>query len=123
MGRILVVDDEEIVRKVVGDFLSERGHEVHTAEDAHTTFVLIGKESPDIVVLDIFLPDMGGLELLFQLKQLSPKLPILMITGLRDIEIARWAMQLGAYEFVTKPINLQLLLEAIEFKLAQVGHR
>ena len=118
MAKILVVDDEEIIRQLLKDFLEIKGHEVVTARDGIEALEKI-KDVPDIVLLDIRMPHMDGLEALDKIKEISPSTDVIMVTALTEHDLALEAMKRGALDYVTKPISLKYLGELIGFKLLQ----
>ncbi len=106
MERILVVDDEELVCNVLKEFLKLKGYDVHIASDEQTAIRLIKEIRPHIVLLDIIMPGMGGLDVLTEIKKIDPKVGVIMVTGVADNELAKRTLELGAYDYITKPIDL-----------------
>jgi signal transduction histidine kinase len=106
---ILLVDDEEGIRKVLGISLADMGYAVHTAENGEDALRLFAKIHPPIVLTDIKMPGMDGIELLRTLKQDNPDTEVIMITGHGDIELAIKSLKFEATDFVTKPINDDVL--------------
>jgi CheY-like chemotaxis protein len=107
--KILVVDDEEDVRMFLQDFLSERDLEVHTAENGKEALEKVGKLLPDVVLLDVMMPVMDGLQCLEQIRKKYPQVVVIMITAFKDdARIAR-AKLLGAYNYIVKPFSLGYL--------------
>ncbi|MDL1956645.1 MAG: sigma-54 dependent transcriptional regulator [Candidatus Desulfofervidus auxilii] len=102
---VLVVDDEKSICEALTGILSDEGYEVITAFNAAEAFKKVEEEIPDIVLLDIWLPDIDGLEVLRRLKKDYPYLPVIMISGHGNVEIAVKAMKLGAYDFIEKPLS------------------
>jgi len=105
-----LVDDQDSIRFFLDKTLVQEGYEAHTAKTGTEALELTQKIIPDLVLLDLKLPDMDGLEVLRRIKKLFPEICIVMITAFGDIETAVEAMKEGAYDFVTKPINLDQLL-------------
>jgi signal transduction histidine kinase len=103
--RILLVDDEEGIRKVLGISLTDGGYEVSTAENAEQALDIFRKEQPAIVLTDIKMPGMGGIELLQEIKTVSPDTEVIMITGHGDMELAIQSLKSDATDFITKPID------------------
>ena len=104
---VLLVDDEPGVRSVLDDFLTERGFRVFPAVDADEALQAIKHERPSLMILDLKLPKMGGLELLEQLRRIGVTVSnIWAMSGYVSDEDARKAMQLGATEFLNKPFDL-----------------
>lgn len=107
---ILLVDDQDSIRFFLEKTLAQEGYEAHTAKAGAEAIELAQKIIPDLILLDLKLPDMDGLEVLKRIKAIFPEICIVMITAFGDIETAVEAMKEGAYDFVTKPINLDQLL-------------
>ena len=104
--KILVVDDVPEFRAVLAKVLTEMGNEVSTASSGRQALVKIRENLPDILFLDIKMPQMSGLECLRRLSKLRRKLVVVVMTGYADIESAREAMRLGADEFISKPFDI-----------------
>ncbi len=100
---ILTVDDEPQILQTVGGILTDEGFEVITAPDGETALRLVREEAPDLVLLDIALPGMDGLEVLTEIKRQYPALPVIMISAYGSVENAVKATRLGAYDFIEKP--------------------
>ena len=118
MNKILVVDDEAMARKLLKDFLEVKGYDVITASGGKEALEKI-KEGPDIVLLDIMMPDMHGMEVLDKIKETSPSTVVIMVTALAENAIGVESIKRGAFDFVTKPIDLKHLEFLIEFKILQ----
>lgn len=118
MGKILVVDDEDMARKLLKDFLESNGHDVITASGGKEALEKI-KEKPDIVLLDIMMPDMHGLKVLDKIKEASPSVEVIMVTALAEHSVGVESIKRGAFDFVTKPIDFKHLQSLIEFKILQ----
>ena len=114
MSKLLLIDDEEPIRKILGLYLRSKGHEVHTAADGQTGLELFEQERPPIVLTDIKMPEMDGLELLRTLKRVSPDTEVIMITGHGDMDLAIKSVKYEATDFVTKPINDEILEIALK---------
>ncbi|MFH1479965.1 MAG: response regulator, partial [Pseudomonadota bacterium] len=102
------------------DFLEHMGHTVITAGGGKEALEKI-KEGPAIVLLDIMMPDMHGLKVLDRIKEISPSSQVIMVTSLDEHSVGVESLKRGAFDFVTKPIDLKHLEELIEFKLAQMS--
>lgn len=112
--KILIVDDEKLIRWSLGQKLSEWDLEVAEAENGKTALQRAERETPDLVMLDIKLPDKKGTEVLKEFKKKWPDLPVIMITAYGVIDDAVTAMRRGAYDFITKPINYTKLQSTIK---------
>ncbi len=120
MATILVVDDEIGIRELLSEILGDEGHAVLLAENAGQARALRDQEQPDLVLLDIWMPDTYGVTLL---KEWSVKglltMPVIMMSGHATIDTAVEATRIGALDFLEKPISLQKLLGAVEKGLAR----
>ncbi len=120
MANILVVDDEHGIRDLLWEILNDEGHNVELAENAAQARAARSKERPDLVLLDIWMPDTDGVTLL---KEWSASgaltMPVIMMSGHATIDTAVEATKIGALAFLEKPITLQKLLKAVEQGLAR----
>jgi PAS domain S-box-containing protein len=107
--KLLLVDDEEGIRKVLGIALSDAGYIVFTAKNGEEGLQIFRKETPPIVLTDIKMPGMDGIELLQKIKDESPDTEVIMITGHGDMDLAIKSLKYQAVDFVTKPINDDVL--------------
>jgi DNA-binding NtrC family response regulator len=123
MPSVLVVDDEPTPRTFICQLLAEKGYAAAEADTVASAHAQIDRNQADIVLLDVMLPDGSGLQLLERLSQEQPGLPVIVITGFGDIEMAVEAMQAGAQDFVTKPIDAPRLLKALNRATASVSLR
>lgn len=106
LSRILVVDDEESIREFFQIMLKREGYEVFTASNGREGFDFLKKNPVDLIISDIQMPEMSGLELLSKVKELDPEMVVLMITAFGSTEIAVEAMKRGAYDYVQKPFKI-----------------
>ena len=120
MIRVLIVDDEARLAEAYRKQLVEEGMEVTTAARAGEALSIAEKESFDVAVLDIKLPDLNGVDLLLKLKQMEPTLELIMLTGFASVDTAIRSMKLGAYDYLTKPCKFSelsaVILKAYEKK-------
>jgi two-component system nitrogen regulation response regulator NtrX len=107
---ILVVDDESSIRTALQGILEDEGYRVITANDGLDALSVLQKELPDLVLLDIWMPRLDGLDTLQRLKELHPDLAVVMISGHGTIETAVKATKLGAFDFIEKPLSLEKVL-------------
>jgi two-component system nitrogen regulation response regulator NtrX len=112
--KILVVDDEESILQSVTDILEDEGFDVQTSPDGETSLEIMGEDLPDLVLLDIWMPGMDGLEVLKRIKADWPFIPAVIMSGHGTIETAVKATRLGAYDFIEKPLSYEHLLLAIQ---------
>jgi two-component system response regulator AtoC len=101
--KILVVDDEAIVRESLSDWLKDVGYQVFTAENGHKALEVIEKEKPSIMIADLVMPGMDGIELMKRAKAQQPKIEVIIITAYASIPTAINAMKEGAYDYIEKP--------------------
>ncbi|MGD8519587.1 MAG: hybrid sensor histidine kinase/response regulator [Desulfobacterales bacterium] len=120
---ILLVDDEKGIRKVLGIALSDLGYEVFTAENGVEALRIFDDVKPPIVLADIKMPEMDGIELLRRLKQESPDTEVIMITGHGDMDLAIKSVKYEATDFVTKPINDEVLEIALNRAQERIAMR
>jgi len=106
-ARVLVVDDETIMQDVMSDILGESGYNVDIAENGQVALEKTETVEYDMVFADIRMPVMDGIQFLRLLKERNPDLSIVMMTGYASVDVAVEAMKLGAFDFVTKPFNLE----------------
>ncbi len=112
-GRILVIDDEPIIREVMGAILTQEGHRLRLVEDAEVGLEALAKEEFDLVVLDLMLPGMGGLETLKEIRRRDPDQQVVMITAYASVETAVQAMRMGAHDYLTKPFKNEDVLKTV----------
>lgn len=111
--KILVVDDERDICEVIGSFLKKRHYEVVTASSGQEALEKLIVEKPDLVLLDIRMPHMDGIECLRQIKKLNNEALVIMVTCITDEDIAKSALKLGAVDYITKPLGFDALENAI----------
>ncbi len=114
MTRILVVDDEAEIRSLLGAVLQSKGYEVVTADDGAAALQQIQREHPAVVLMDLSMPRMGGMDALPEIKRLDPEVPVIICTAHADLATAVRAMKLGAYDYLTKPFDVELLALTLE---------
>ena len=112
--KVLLVDDEEGIRKVLGISLADVGYEVHTAGDGRVALQMVNDLLPDIVLTDIRMPGMNGIDLLKSIKEAFPDIEVIMITGHGDLGLAIESLKMDAVDFITKPINNDILEIALK---------
>lgn len=114
MAKILVIDDERSIRNSMKEILCFEGHEVVLAENGIEGIVSVKTEKPEVIFCDIKMPKMEGIEVLERIKEFSPHLPVIMISGHGTIETAIEAIRKGAYDFIEKPLDLNRILITIK---------
>lgn len=116
-GLVLVVDDDRRMRSVLSRFLSLKGYEVAEAADGREAIALARRKKPDIILLDMDMPGKSGLEVLGELVPLLPGTGFFIVTGNGDEGLARSCLGLGAFDYVSKPVDLEVLAHTIKARL------
>lgn len=117
---ILVVDDEDSLREACVRVLTRRGYQVHTAMDGETALEAIAAGPPDLVLLDLMMPEMGGMAVLDELKRLAPSSRCVVVTAYATVSTTREALRHGAADFLAKPFSPEELCTVVERTLT--GH-
>jgi len=117
MTQVLVVDDEIAIREVLIEFLSEHGYEAEGARDGREALELAKSLKPQVILLDIAMPGMNGIETLKRLRQASIEAAVIMISGHADHDQALAALDLGAYDFIHKPPDFGYLERTLLAKI------
>jgi two-component system response regulator PilR (NtrC family) len=121
MANLLIVDDELGMRQFLTHLLQREGHTVRLAENGRDAMVQIREQPPDLIISDIRMPDMDGVELLRAARELLPEVEIIMMTAFANVDTAREAFLLGAYDFVQKPFDNDLLKETVTRALEKIS--
>ena len=116
---IMVVDDEPDIRSLVKDILEDEGYAVGVAQDGASARSLLRDRMPDLVLLDIWMPDIDGISLLQEWVATGLKAPVVMVSGHGTVESAVEATRHGAFDFLEKPLSLGKLLQTVQKALAQ----
>ncbi len=114
MGLVLVVDDKEMLRDSVGGTLTRAGIEVQTADSASHALEMIARRRPDVMLTDLKMPGMTGIELLEHVRKIDDELPVILMTAFATVETAVKALKLGAFDYITKPFEGDQLLIAVK---------
>ena len=115
MSSILIVDDEKDIRELIGDILKDEGYAIRLAANSDDCMVEINADPPSLMILDIWLKDsrMDGIDILKSVKRDNPDIPVVIISGHGNIEIAVAAIKQGAYDFIEKPFNIDQLMVVV----------
>jgi len=117
-GRILVIDDEEYIRDSVRSFLEDYGYEVLEAENGRIGIEVFDREKPDLVLCDLRMPELDGLDVLAYVREKSPETPIIIVSGVGNIGDTVEALRLGAWNYIIKPVqDMNVLSHAVEKSL------
>jgi DNA-binding response OmpR family regulator len=121
LGRILIVDDEEPVLDILSEYFAGQGYTVQTAASGVEALAVAGRERPDLVLLDVSMPKMDGVEVLRRLRAIHDDLVVIMVTANEDLGVARETLKSGALDYVAKPFDFQYLDRAVIAGLLQAG--
>ena len=114
MAKILVIDDEQGIRNLLDTLLRRKGYDVVLAESGSKGLELFRRERPDVIVLDLIMPEMTGLAVLRQIRSLDSKKPVIVLTGAGTAEAEQQVRALGVTEYVEKEFSLHLLGDALK---------
>ena len=112
--KALLVDDEEEFVDTLGERLQLRGIQVRTAKDGLSALHIIEADPPDVVVLDVIMPGLGGLEVLKRVKTQNSQIPVILLTGHGATTEGIEGMRLGAFDYLMKPLNIDDLIEKMQ---------
>ena len=113
MAKILVIDDEQGIRDLLDTLLRRKGYDVVLADNGQKGLELFRRERPDVLVLDLKMPGMGGLTVLQEIRSFNPKQPVVILTGAGTAEAEQQVRALGVTEYVEKEFSLHLLGDAL----------
>lgn len=119
MKKILCVDDEPINLMIIEVNLMAEGYDVYKVENGTAALQMLKEIKPQLVLLDIMMPGISGIDTLKEIKKIDPDVPVIMVSGVTDEATAKSALEYGAYDYVTKPIDFDYLNTTILIKLLQ----
>jgi CheY-like chemotaxis protein len=117
-GLVLVVDDNAEVRKMLEDALTALGYRARTVADGAAAVRAVIDESPDVVLLDVYMPGLSGVGALPTIVALAPRAKVIMISGVANEDVLKRSLAFGAHDYVTKPFEISSLSRALETALA-----
>lgn len=120
MIRILVVDDEAETCALLERYLTKKGYQVFTALSGEDAVNIVKEERPHIVLLDIRMPGMGGIEALKKIKEIDKNIGVIMITAVKEEDTANETLKLGADDYISKPMDLKYLDDVLMVKIAMM---
>ena len=112
--RVLIVDDEEELVTTIAERLQIRGMQAQTATDGETALKMIEANPPQVVVLDVMMPGIGGIEILKRMNAQNLQIPVILLTGYGSAEQGKEGMELGAFDYLMKPCDLNMLISKIQ---------
>ena len=117
MNRLLIVDDHELIRTTLHKALSDEGYNVSCAEDGQECLKMVESEEKDLILLDMRLPDLNGIEVLRTVKAAHPDIVVIVMTAYGDLDSSREAMALGAFDFIHKPVKARAIISIVKMAL------
>jgi DNA-binding response OmpR family regulator len=117
MPRVLVVDDEPDFIELLREFLTAKGYEVIAASNGEEGLRKVKEERPHLILLDVRMPKMNGLEVLKQVREIDHEVGVIMVTAVNEEETGRQALKLGAFDYITKPLDLKYLERSLWYKI------
>jgi DNA-binding response OmpR family regulator len=117
MPRVLVVDDEPDARELLSEFLTAKGYAVLTASNGEDALRKLKEERPHLILLDIRMPKMDGLETLRRVREIDHEVGVIMVTAVNEEETGRQALKMGAFDYITKPMDFQYLERSLWYKI------
>ncbi len=122
-GRVLVVDDELEVRQLLHEFLFGRGYDVVSVANGVEALEALDEQRPDLVLLDVAMPEMDGVEALKRIVMIDPPVPVIMVTANADISLTSKLLAMGAVDYIPKPFDLDYLEQAVSIQLTAAQDR
>ncbi len=123
--RVLVIDNEDDARRLCEELLTGEGYEVYSATDTPSGLEMVKNLKPDMVIMDLHLPEINGIEGLRRIKKLKEEILTVLVTSRGTMDTVKEAMRHGAYDYITKPFDIELVKEVINegLKAAQITSR
>lgn len=120
--RILIVDDEERARENLKNYISPRYNcDISEANDGETAIEQVKETKPDVILLDVRMPGMSGIDVIQEIKDMNPESRIIVISAWKSPDVANKAMEMGAFDYIDKPIDMKLFQERFESALVTIG--
>jgi len=117
MPRVLVVDDEPDAVELLTEFLRAKGYEVITASDGEEALRKVKEDRPHLILLDVRMPKLNGMEVLRRVREIDREVGVIMVTAVNEEETGREALKLGAFDYITKPLDLKYLEKSLWYKI------
>lgn len=117
MPKVLVVDDEPDAVELLQEFLTAKGYDVITASDGEEALKRVKEERPHLILLDVRMPKMNGLEVLRRVRQIDQEVGVIMVTAVNEEETGRQALEQGAFDYIVKPLDLKYLERSLWYKI------
>ena len=120
MSRVLIVDDEPDARELLTDFLTAKGYETFAASNGQQALSMVKEQRPHLILLDVRMPGMDGLEVLKQVREIDHEVGVIMVTAVNEEETGRQALNMGAFDYITKPLDFQYLERSLWCKITMM---
>ena len=117
MPRVLVVDDEPVAVELLHAFLADKGLDVITACDGEEALRQVKEHRPHLILLDVRMPKLNGMEVLKRVREIDHEVGVIMVTAVNEEETGREALKMGAFDYITKPLDLQYLERSLWYKI------
>jgi DNA-binding response OmpR family regulator len=117
MARILVVDDEPDAVELLQEFLTAKGYDVIIASDGEEALRQVKEHRPHLILLDVRMPKLNGMEVLKRVREIDHEVGVIMVTAVNEEETGREALKMGAFDYITKPLDLQYLERSLWYKI------
>ncbi|MGH7409195.1 MAG: response regulator [Candidatus Methylomirabilales bacterium] len=117
MAQVLVVDDEPAAAELLVEFLSSKGYEVLTATSGEEALRRVKEDRPHLVLLDVRMPKMDGMEVLRRIREIDTEMGVIMVTAVNEEDVGRKALELGAFDYIVKPLDLKYLERSLWYKI------
>ncbi len=117
MPRVLIVDDEPDAVELLKEFLAAKGYDTLTASNGEDALRLVKAERPHLILLDVRMPKMNGLEVLRRVRQIDQEVGVIIVTAVDEEETGRQALKLGAFDYIVKPLDLDYLERSLWYKI------
>ncbi len=117
MPRVLVVDDEPDAIELLTEFLTAKGYEVITASDGEEALRKVKEDRPHLILLDVRMPKLNGMEVLRRVREIDREVGVIMVTAVNEEETGREALKMGAFDYITKPLDLKYLEKSLWYKI------
>jgi DNA-binding NtrC family response regulator len=121
MKKVLIIDDDERIRRIIKIQLHKSGLTLFEAENKDTAFTILEKESVDVIICDLKMKDTSGFTLLEEIIEKYNQIPVIMLTGFIDKNISERAKRIGSFDFITKPVRREKLIETIYRAIEKKG--
>jgi len=117
MAKVLVVDDEPEAVELLVEFLASKGYEVLTASSGEEALRRVKEDRPHLVLLDVRMPKMNGIEVLRRIREIDAETGVIMVTAVNEEDVGRKALELGAFDYIVKPLDLKYLERSLWYKI------